>query len=147
MRRRIVVVWLACSVVTGCGGGASGSDERMRRAATRICNAANRRLERLKTPAVGPGDKAFLNRGIPVLEGELRQLGAQRGDGEDQPVYTRALSAMAGEIVELRRAVGALGAHQDAAMAFAALQRRLAPLETRADDAWRALQVPACLSR
>ena len=147
MRRGLVVVWLGCCIVTGCGGGASGSAERLRRAAARICTAANRRFERLKTPALGRGDEAFLKRGIPVLEGELRQLGAQRADGEDQSVYGRALSATAREIVELRHAVGALDHHQDPAMAFAALQRRLGPLETQANDAWRTLQLPACLSR
>jgi hypothetical protein len=81
-----------------------------------------------------------------VLEPELRRLRRLHADSEDRPVYGNALATLGQEVAELRRAVGALDRHQDPALALAALQRRLTPLEAEANSAWRALQVPACLN-
>lgn len=63
------------------------------------------------------------------------------------PEYEAALSNFANELGALRGAVQRLDGGADPISTTAALQRRLSPIEARADGAWRALDVPACVSR
>ncbi len=148
MRRALIgALLVTVSVATGCGGASAPSSDQLRSQASHICTAIDRRLMRIRTPGLGPSDRAFLVRGIAKLEPELRRLRRLRGQGDSAPVFSSALDALTLEIGELKRTVAALDHHQPAALAYAALQRRLAPLETQADNAWRALQIPACLTR
>jgi hypothetical protein len=147
VRRGLAGLALTLIIVTGCGGGPSGSAKRLQVQASRICGAANQRAARIRPPKLGPGDRTFLVRGIGVLAPELTQLRTLRVPGEDRSVYGAAVSTMAAEIGVLRRGVAALDRGQDPALVYAALERRLRPLEARADRAWGALQIPACVSR
>jgi hypothetical protein len=143
--RRGLLALLSATLLTGCGGGASPASSQLRIQATRACGAAERRLQRI-TPGRG-GYVAFLKNGIAVLEPEVRRLGSLHPRAEDQAVFDAALAAIRQEITALKGGLSGLERHQDPALTFAALQRRLTPLESRADAAWRALQIPACLSR
>jgi hypothetical protein len=142
---RGLLLLLSAALLTGCGGGASAASSQLQTRATRICTAANRRLQPIK-PTAGRYE-AFLQDGLTVLGPELQRLEAVHTGAADNAVYTGALDALGREITELRRALARLDRHQDPALAFAALQRRLTPLESQANAAWQALQIPACVSR
>ncbi|HTX31345.1 MAG TPA: hypothetical protein VMD09_08160 [Solirubrobacteraceae bacterium] len=144
MRRGLVLV-LSAACLTGCGGGSSSASSRLQTRAARICTAANRRLEQDRPRQ--SHYQAFLGDGLAVLEPELRRLKSVRTVASDQAVYADALGALGREITEVKRTLSGLDHHQDPALAFAALQRRLAPLESQANAAWRALQIPACVNR
>ena len=61
-----------------------------------------------------------------------------------------AVGALARELRALRGTIRALGRQQDPVIAFKTLQQHLGPLETQADDAWRALRchgLPGALRR
>ena len=91
--------------------------------------------------------QAFLEEGLAELEPELRRLKSVRTESSDHAVYVGAVDALGREIAEVKRTLSGLAHHQDPALAFAALQRRLAPLESQVNAAWGALQIPACVSR
>jgi hypothetical protein len=146
VRRGVLGVLLSVSLVSACGGPPSAAAGLLHDEATRICAAADRRLARVGAPGSAPAYQSFLRRGIATLEPELRRLRSLRPQGEERPVFAAALGALAREITELKRAMSALDRHEDPAPVFASLQRRLSPLEADAAAAWRALQVPACLS-
>jgi hypothetical protein len=146
VRRGLAGLALTLTIVTGCGG-SSGSASRLQVQAGRICRAANQRAAQIRPPKLGPADRTFLAHGIGVLAPELTRLHALRVPREDRSVYGAALSAMAAEIGVLRGAVVELDRGQDPALVYAALEHRLRPLGARADRAWGALQIPACVSR
>ena len=143
--RRGVLVLISAILLTGCGGGSSSASSHLKTRATRICTAANRRLQRV-APRKG-GYATFLQEGLAVLQPELQRLESLHADTGSQTVYAGALNVLGREIAAVKRARSALNHHQDPALAFAALERRLAPLESQANGAWRALQIPACVSR
>jgi hypothetical protein len=145
-RALIGALLLTVPLLTGCGASAPSSDQ-LRHQASRICTRTDRQLGRIHTPSLGAGDRVFLLRGVAKLKSELTQLRSLSAHGDAAPVYNLALDALGREIEQLKRTVAALDRNQDPALAYAALQRRLAPLEAQADGAWRALQIPACLTR
>jgi hypothetical protein len=112
-----------------------------------VCTSAGRSLGRIATPQTEAGGAAFLKRGIAVLRPELGRLRTLSPPTDDADVYQSALSAIDGEVRALRGAVRALGRQQDPVIAFKTLQQRLGHLESQADNAWQALQIPACLQR
>jgi hypothetical protein len=143
--KRGLVVLLSAALLTGCGGGSSPASSQLQARATRVCAAANRRLQRIT--ATDGHYEAFLQDGLAVLQPELARLAALHADPDDQAVYAGALGTLGREIKDVKSTLAGLDHHQDPALAFASLQRRLAPLESRTDAAWRALEIPACLSR
>lgn len=145
-RRRPLTALLTATLLAGCGGASSAASGQLHDGATSICTTANHRLARIAPPHLGPADEAFLKRGIAVLEPELRRLRRLRPQSQEQSLYSGALNATAQEVSQLKRTVRALERNQDPSLAFPALQRRLAPLEAQANGAWRALQIPACLT-
>jgi hypothetical protein len=109
--------------------------------------SAGQRFGRIATPRSEASGEAFLKRGVAVLGPELRELRALSPPAEVSDVYRTAVDAVAGELRALHDTVRALGRQQDPVIAFKTLQHHLRPLETQADDAWRALQIPACVER
>jgi hypothetical protein len=140
-------VGLVAILAGGCGGSSPDSMSQLRSQASGICSAASGRMARIATPRRPPASLAFLDRGVAVLEPELRQLRMLRAPAASDGVYAVALTGFAAQLSALSRAASALGHQQDPVRTLQALQRRLAPLETETDDAWRALQIPACASR
>jgi hypothetical protein len=110
-----------------------------------VCAGTGQRLARVDTPRSEAGGKAFLEHGVAALEPELGRLRALHAPSEAADAYRAAVGALAGELRALKGAVHALDRQQDPVIAFKTLQQRLGPLEARANDAWRALQMPACV--
>jgi hypothetical protein len=146
-RCRVAVAAAAAFAVTGCGSTPPASLVQLRAQATRICSTASRQIGHIATPPSGAGGEVFLDRGIAVLAPEHQALRALGAPTEAADVYRTALGALGGELSALREATRALDRQENPVIAFKTLQQRLTPLETQADDAWQALQIPSCASR
>jgi hypothetical protein len=145
--RALAAVAATAVVAAGCSSAPPPSLVQLRSQGARTCAAASGRLRRIPTPRTEVGGEAFLTRAIAVFGPELRELRRLSAPGDGADVYRAALDATAGELKALERAVHALDRQQDPVIAFRTLQRRLGPLETQADGAWQALQMPVCLQR
>ena len=73
---------------------------------------------------------------------KLRRLSAPHDVAD---VYGAALGVLGQQLIVLRRAVTAIHRGQDPAVAFRTLGQQLTPLESQANNAWQALEIPACL--
>jgi hypothetical protein len=134
--------------VAACGASApSPSLVQLRNQASHICAAASTEIRRIRTPASEAGGGAFLKRGVKVLGPELRHLRSLSSiaPSEALDVYRTALSASARELTAVNGAVRALDRNEDPVVTFKSLQHLLGPLESQADDAWTALQMPQCV--
>lgn len=148
MRARLAAAaTTAALAAAGCGGSGPPSLAQLRAQGTRVCSSAGKKIDRIRSATTTTGAERFLNRGIAVLRVELRALERLSAPGDASSVYRSALTALSKELTALEHAVAALGHQQDPATTFSALQRRLGPLEKQADDAWQALQMPACMDR
>jgi hypothetical protein len=145
--RSLATVAATAVVAAGCGSAPPPSLVQLRAQGARICAAASGRLRRIPTPRTEVGGEAFLTHAIAVLSPELRRLRGLSAPGDGADVYRAALAATAGELKALTGAVRALDRQQDPVISFRTLQQRLGPLESQADGAWQALQMPACLQR
>jgi hypothetical protein len=143
--RRAAPLVLAAVLISGCGSG-DASPLALRRHATAVCKAS--------TPVTAPSGAepspgqlaSFLSQGTANLQRELVQLQRLRGfTGEVGAIYSAALRALAAQVQALHRAITSIRRGQDPALAFTALQQTLGPLQKQADNAWSALQIPACL--
>jgi hypothetical protein len=146
MRRRAAVASLVALAVAGCGG-SSESAKRLRAQAGRVCTKALDAGALIRPPAVPARTSAFLRHGIGVLRPELAGLQRLRPPGELADEYTAAVDALDRELTILAVTVHDLDRGADPLSAIKTLQRRLAPVEARADAAWRTLDVPACVNR
>ncbi len=147
--RRIGAAVLAAVIISGCGG-SSGLDSpvALRRAATAICE----HTAPVKAPPAGEPTPtqltAFLSQGTANLQSQLTRLQQLHiATGEVADVYRDALGALASQLHALRATTSAIKQGQDPALAFKALQAQLSPLQRQADNAWTALQIPACVER
>jgi hypothetical protein len=143
VRRLAVFVALAAA---GCGGGTSSTLTQLRAHATTICTAANVRSYRIPSPTWKAGAGRFLKSGIDVLSPELKGLKRLSSPSGEADVYAAGVGALSDEIDALRSAASAISRSEDPVIAYQALQRRLTPLEAQANDAWGALEIPACAS-
>lgn len=146
MRRRALSVLIALSVLAvivlaGCGGGLTVAQVRSR--ATQACDRAADRSAAIRLPTAPSGGRRFLVQGIGVLAPEIRAL---RSLGDRGSIHV-AVAAMQAELAALRSSLKGLRAGNDPVVAFKTLQQQLAGLELRANAGWRALRVPACVSR
>ena len=143
--RHAALLWAAALIAAaGCGGAASPSMTELRARASRICSAANVRSYRIATPTWEEGAGTFLKGGINILSPELKRLRGLSAPGGDADVYAAALSAVSAEVDALRAAEHAISRNEDPVIAYKSLQHHLTPLEAQANDAWGALQIPAC---
>ncbi|MFL5824002.1 MAG: hypothetical protein ACJ764_11225 [Solirubrobacteraceae bacterium] len=143
--RRSALPLLTVALLTGCGGTPPSLAD-LRRDAGRICTRTNRAVAKVSPPSSSAPSTRFLTAGIARLEVELRQLSRLTPSSDVAPVYRAGLKALADELSALRAAARAIRRGEDPAIAFRTLQRRLAPLESQAANAWEALQIPACVS-
>ena len=144
--RRLAPALLTAAILAGCGSGLA-SPVTLRKHATDVCKDASLVNVPANPTLIGPL-RSFLSRGTANLEAELGQLQRLSApSGEVGAVYGAALRALAAEVGALRAANAVIKRGQDPATAFKALQAALAPLEKQADNAWVALQIPACLER
>jgi hypothetical protein len=139
------LVALAILVVSACGSGLSLVE--LRDQATAVCERGNQQIQAIGAPTSESGARAFLAKGGSALASELDGLKSLGASGDAGRRFGKAESAVSGELAALRDAVKQLGAGHPVAPVLSSLQQRLAPLESQADAAWRALGIPACLTR
>jgi hypothetical protein len=132
--------------LAGCGGSPTLSSVQLHTRATRTCNLARRRTNRIATPTLPTEGARFLSRGIAALAPELTVLTLLRPPSGMASDYKRALAASHGELQVLRSALKGLEAGNDPVVAIKTLQQQLTPLESRANSAWVSLGLPACAS-
>jgi hypothetical protein len=130
----------------GCGSSPLSAAE-LRTQANLICSRANRQIGRIATPANESAGKAFLKQGVAALDPQLNDLKALKPPVDEMVVYQAAIKATSSELDSLHAAVSKLDQGADPVRTFRNLQDQLAPLESQADNAWRALGVTSCLSR
>lgn len=148
MRAALLSVALATLALAGCGSSGPLSPTQLRTDATRVCAQANQRSDQIATPSSPSGSLPFLQSGISVLRPELTSLRSLKAPSPLSHVYGVSLSAFSRELSDLERtAHGMASGSGDPASAMETLQARLAPLETRADRAWKRLDISACLDR
>ncbi len=148
MSPRHLAIWpvliglLAALALTGCGG-SSLTAAQLRARATRVCNTAARRMNAIPAPGTPNQGEEFVSRGVSALSRELSGLRAIRGPSS----FGDGLAAKAAELALLRSTLKGLRAGNDPVVAIKTLQQQLEPVEVRADAAWRALGIPACVNR
>lgn len=147
MRTILTAAVLSILLLTGCGGSGSLSSSQLRSSATRVCTLANQRSGRIATPQSPADGLLFLKRGVAVLGPELAHLRTLKPSSELAGDYSTSLTAFSSELKTLEKTMHGLSAGADPVLAMKDLQRRLAPLEAREDDAWRKLGISACLNR
>ena len=133
-------------VLASCGSPAL-SLVALRARAGPICSRAQRRLTAIPPPSGPGGARAFLAAGIAALGPEVAQLRRLRASGDAAAVYETAVRAEAAELAALRGAGRAIARGAQPIDAFRSLQQSLRPQREAADDAWQALELPACVSR
>jgi len=143
---RIVLASLAVLALCGCGS-SSLSSTQLRQDATRICATASRRTDRIATPTSPAQSGQFLAQGAAALEPQLKALTALRPPSDAARVYATALRADSAELSALRATARQLDVGDDPVSAISSLQRRLGPIESRANAAWHSLAIPACVNR
>lgn len=146
IRGTFTLVALAASLIVGCGSSALSTSQ-LRQQAGAICGRANAQIGKIPTPASEATGNTFLKKGVVVLQPALADLRALTPPSDETVVYQAALKALAGELDALKTATRRLDQGEDPVRTFRSLQDRLGPLETDADNAWRALDIPQCLSR
>jgi hypothetical protein len=146
VRRLAGLVLVVALGLAGCGGSSTLSTAQLHARATRTCNLARRRTNRIATPTLPGEGVRFLSRGIAALAPELTALNLLRPPTDMASDYKLALAASEGELRALRSALGGLKAGNDPVVAIKTLQQELSPLESRAHVAWSSLDLPACAS-
>jgi hypothetical protein len=132
------------AALTGCGS-ASASLIGLRRDAGVVCRHTNRAFRHLPSlPSQGQA-ASFLRFGIGRLTRELSLLRGLHPPRDVADVYLAGLSALGHELSVLRTAVTGIHRGQDPGIAFRTLGTQITPLESQANGAWQALQIPACL--
>lgn len=147
MRVRVAVLGAVLALAAAGCGSSSLSDTQLRSSASRICTTADQRAGQIPTPSRPAAAAAYLNRGVAVLAPELTKLHGLHPSSDLAGDYRTAVDAAAAELAALRSAVKGLKAGDDPVVAIKTLQHQLAPLEARADNAWRSVDVDACVSR
>ncbi len=135
----------AALALAGCGS-SSISAAQLRNRAAQVCATANHETAAIPTPHSPGASVAFLARGLAVLKPELAQLRVLSVPEKLGPVYGVSLNAFAGEVQALASAIRRLRAGADPHATIAALAHRLEPLQSEENGAWRALEIPACVS-
>jgi hypothetical protein len=138
-------VVIAGLLLAGCGSTPLSVKALISRASV-VCDRATLRTDRIPTPTTPAGGKRFLSRGAASLETELTTLRRLRPRASESQSYKTALAATSQIVDELQAAARTLAHGGDPIDTIKALQRRLAPLEVRADNAWNQLDIPACAS-
>jgi hypothetical protein len=143
----MALVVLTLLAVAACGGSGSLSASQLRSGATQVCTLANQRTSQIATPTSVADGLPFLQRGLGVLRPELQNLKMLKPPSGLAAVYASSLNAFSGSLTVLDQAVRGLHSGTDPLLTMKALRERLVPLETRENDGWRQLEIPACVAR
>ena len=137
---------LVALALASCGS-SSLSDRDLRADATQLCNVARFRTDRISAPRSPAAGLAYLRRGVSVLApelGALRRLGPSSDLAKD---YNATVAEFASTVQALRAAIAGLQRGGEPVSTYQALQRQLAPILARENEAWQGLQIPACVNR
>jgi hypothetical protein len=134
---------IAALAAAGCGS-SSPSPTQLRTQAAAICSHANRVISRISTPPAEAGGEAFLRRGVSALKPELQELRQLKPPGDVADVWSTAMRAASAQLSAIESTAREIRQGGDTTQAYKSLQRTLAPLKTQANDAWSALEIPAC---
>lgn len=145
MRPTVGCVLLATAALAGCGDSTIATPE-LRMQSTKLCQLARKATDAAPTPSSAAGAQAFLAQGISVFRPELQGLRALHPSGDVAPVYATAVGAFLHELSALEAAERQLAQGGDPIATMRTLEAQLAPLEEQQDDAWRALDIPACVT-
>ena len=140
----VVVLLLIVLVARGCGDDALSAGE-LRSQAGAICARANAITDRVAVPNAPSGGQRFLREGLAELRPAHMRLAALKPPDELRADYERAVALNLQQLALIGRTSRAIAGGADTIDAFAALQRRLAPVLAQENAAWRALDVPACM--
>jgi hypothetical protein len=138
------VAAVAVAVAVAACGSSPASQVQLREQATAICAHTNRQISAIGSPPSQAAGEAFLQRGITALKPELRQLQQLSPPQDVADVWSTAVHSLSGELAALQAATAKIDSGADTATAFKTLQQTLTPLETQANNAWNALEIPAC---
>jgi hypothetical protein len=148
MRLKAGLVGVLAAALTAAGCGTSTlSAAQLRSDATKTCDLARQRTERIATPSTPGGGISFLSRGIAALAPQQSTLQALHPPSDLAGNYRSALDASQKQLTALRSALTDLKAGSDPVTAVKSLQRKLSPLEAKGDAAWHSLGIPACADR
>jgi hypothetical protein len=136
---------LVTVALAGCGSSPLSLND-LRTQATAICQTATTQAGRIGTPSTAAATRAFLAAGAAVLKSEVTKLQKLDPPSAQAGQYRTAVGAVSEELQLVRQTLAAV-AHTDPATAVGGLQRALTPVRSRGDAAWRALGIPACISR
>ena len=142
----VVALLLLVLIVRGCGDDSLSAGE-LRSQAGEICARANAVTDRVAVPNAPAGGERFLDEGLAELRPAHVRLAALKPPEELRTDYERAVALNLEQLTLLGRAARSIRGGADTIDAFGALQRALAPVVARENDAWRALDVPACMRR
>jgi len=137
---------LAAAMAVGCGSSPLSASD-LRQQASAICSRADRQITRIPTPGSEGAGNSFLKQGIAALDPELNDLKTLKPPADEAEVYQSGIKALGAELDAVKSATAKLDQGADPVRTFRQLQDTLAPLETDADNAWRALSITACVSR
>jgi hypothetical protein len=141
--RLAATLLMAAMLAAGCGSHAL-TDSQLRARATRICQLATVRSDRIATPTAPGQGATFLSRGIAALTPELTALKRLSAPDDMSGDYRDAVDATGMELTALRSTLKGLRAGNDPVVAIKTLQAELAPAEAKASSAWTTLELPAC---
>ena len=142
----VLVALALAPAIAGCGS-TSLSTRQLRSDASRICASAARTAVKIVPPSSPSAGAAFLRRGAAVLGPELSQLRTLHPPNAMARDYRTALGDFSEIVAAIREGARALASGGDPVIEIKTLQQRLADSEQRADAAWKALGIPACVSR
>ena len=144
--RRALLAALSLMALAGCGS-STLSDHDLRADATAVCGHAAERLRRISQPSSPTASLPFLRRGVAVLGPELAAL-RRLAPGPDLSTGYHATVAYFGAAVQrVRATIAVLTSGGDPVASFTTLEHELSPIVASENSGWRAVQIPACVSR
>jgi hypothetical protein len=142
----LVTMVIAGALLAGCGSKPLSTGQ-LHNQATRVCSLASRQTDRITSPAAPAGSARFLRRGIAVLTPELARLKTLRPPHDVADVYTASVEAFAKKLSYLKDAAHEMAGGEDPLTAMKFLELQLAPVVQQENGGWKALEIPACVSR
>jgi hypothetical protein len=145
-RAPLVLPLLLAVALAACGDGSLGAAELRTQAAT-ICSRTAASTDRIPVPSEPSQGARFLRAGLAQLGPANARLRALKAPSKLRDNYTKVVALGRDETALIAHRARAIDGGADAIIAFRALQRQLAPLTREENAYWRALQIPACVSR
>lgn len=142
----VVVLLLVLLLARGCGDDSLSAQE-LRAQATAICARVNEATDRIAVPNAPAGGERFLAEGVALMRPALTRLQRLKPPQELRRQYELAVSANARQLQVIEQSLAEIRNGTDPIDAYRTLQNRLGLVSSTANSTWRALKIPACVSR